>query len=84
MTAAISVVQTQIDNITMKEVDSVLKERGISISEAMRLVLLQIAKNKSFPFDDIVPNQETLDAMEEVENNHLLSYGSVDELLKDL
>ncbi|MBR1374802.1 MAG: type II toxin-antitoxin system RelB/DinJ family antitoxin [Cardiobacteriaceae bacterium] len=47
----------------------------------MRLVLLQIAKNKSFPFDDIVPNQETLEAIKEVENNHLLSYGSVDELV---
>ena len=84
MLSAMSTVQTQIDSTIKQEVDNILSERGISISDAMRLILMQIAKNKSFPFDDIVPNQETLDAMNEVENHQLLSFDSVDDLLKDL
>ncbi|MBO4576156.1 MAG: type II toxin-antitoxin system RelB/DinJ family antitoxin, partial [Neisseriaceae bacterium] len=41
MLSAMSVVQTQIDSTVKQEVDSVLSERGISISDAMRLILMQ-------------------------------------------
>ncbi len=54
---------------------------GLTMSEAVRLMMLHIAVGKTLPFEPFVPNAE---AMEAVERGELTTVGSVDELLSSL
>ena len=46
-----------------KEAESVLKELGLSTTEAIRLFYRQVALRKGLPFDVKIPNAETREAM---------------------
>ena len=40
-----------------------LAAMGLTISDAFRLLLTKVAQEKVFPFDPLIPNQETIEAM---------------------
>ena len=44
-----------------------LEAMGLSISDAIRLLMLRVADEKRLPFEVKVPNKETLAAMAELE-----------------
>lgn len=57
---------------------------GLTISEAIRLLLLRVAKEKQLPFAVKVPNATTAKAMKELEDGGGLCYRSVGEMFKDI
>jgi len=36
---------------------------GLSVSDAFRLLLTKVAKEKTFPFEPLIPNAKTIAAM---------------------
>jgi len=78
-----SIVRARIDAATKAEASIVLAGMGMSVSDAIRLMLTKVAREHTLPFD-IRPNAETVAAMEEARRGNLPSFASVSDLMADL
>ena len=79
-----TVVRARIDEKTKEEATAVLGAIGLTVSDAFRLMMVRVAAEKRLPFEPLVPNQETIDAMKAARRGELLEVGGVDDLLADL
>lgn len=82
--AANAVVRARIDERIKEEATVVLASMGLTVSDAFRMMLTRIAKEKALPFEPLVPSAETIAAMKEARRGRLKSFDSVDALLEDL
>jgi DNA-damage-inducible protein J len=64
--AANALVQTRIDGTIKEEAKVVLSAIGLTVSDAVRLMLTRVAREKALPFEPLVPNQKTIEAMKDV------------------
>ena len=55
-----TVVRARIDEQTKEEASVVLAAMGLTVSDAFRLLMVRIARDKALPFDPLAPNDETL------------------------
>jgi len=68
-----------------KRAEVILNGLGLNISSAVNLFLKQVINYRGIPFDLRLPNKETIDAMEDIENNRNLdSADTVDEMFKKI
>jgi len=58
-----AVVRACIDEHIKEEASIVLAAMGLSVSDAFRLLLTKVAKEKTFPFEPLIPNAKTIAAM---------------------
>ncbi|SEF03958.1 DNA-damage-inducible protein J [Rhizobiales bacterium GAS188] len=77
-------VRARIDTSTKERAADALEAMGLSISDAIRLLMLRIADERRLPFDVKVPNATTREAMSELEAGKGKSFASVDALIADL
>jgi DNA-damage-inducible protein J len=82
--ASNALVQTRIDGKVKEEASAVLAAMGLTVSDAVRLMLTRVAHDKALPFEPLIPNAETVAAMREARAGNLKSYDSVDALMADL
>ena len=62
-------VRARVDGNLKQEVEEILKEIGLSTSQAITLFLKRIKYEKGIPFELKVPNATTIQAMEEAKQN---------------
>jgi DNA-damage-inducible protein J len=67
-----------------EEAAAVLATIGLTVSDAFRLMMVRIAKDKALPFEPLVPNAETIEAMKAARRGELVTVGSPADLLKSL
>ena len=79
-----TVVRARIDQKTKDEAVAVLGTIGLTASDAFRLMMVRIAAEKRLPFEPLVPNAETIEAMRAARRGDLIPAGSVDDLMADL
>ena len=79
-----ALVQTRIDGTVKEEAAAVLKGMGLTVSDAVRLLLIRVAKDKTLPFDIRTPNPATHEAMAELERGDAAAFDGVDALMADL
>jgi DNA-damage-inducible protein J len=82
--ASDSVVRARIDTTTKEQATEALAAMGLSVSDAIRLLLVRVAADKEFPFPVKAPNAVTRKAMMELERNEGKRFASAEELFKDL
>ena len=82
--AANALVQTRINGIVKDEASAVLATMGLTVSDAVRLLLTRIAHDKALPFEPLRPNAETIAAMQEARTGKLASFDSIEALMADL
>ena len=82
--ASDSVVRARIARDVKDEATQVLGKMGLSVSDAIRLLLVRVAKEKALPFDVKVPNEETITAIEEARRGEGKNFASVADLMDDL
>jgi DNA-damage-inducible protein J len=58
-----TIVRAGIDGQVKEEAAAVLASIGLTVSDAFRLMMIRIAKDKALPFEPLVPNAETIEAM---------------------
>jgi DNA-damage-inducible protein J len=63
MMASNAVVRARIDERIKREAAAVLGAMGLTVSDAFRLMMVRIAREKALPFEPLVPNAETIAAM---------------------
>jgi DNA-damage-inducible protein J len=61
--AANALVQTRVDGAVKAEAAAVLEGIGLTVSDAVRLLLTRVARDKALPFELLTPNAETVAAM---------------------
>ena len=76
-----SVVRARIDGNIKVEAEAVLAAIGLTASDAFRMLMMRIAKEKMLPFTPLIPNEETIEAMRATRRGELVAAGSVDNLL---
>ena len=79
-----SIVRARIDEQIKKEAAAVLAAMGLTVSDAFRLMLVKIAKEKALPFEPLVPNEETIEAMKAARRGELVTVGPPGKLLARL
>ncbi len=81
-----AIVRARVDEKVRQEAAAVLDAVGLTFSEAFRLMMVRTATEKRLPFDPLplIPNAETVAAMEEARRGELVTVGDVDGLTADL
>ena len=79
-----TVVRARIDEKIKDEATAVLGSIGLTVSDAFRLMMVRIAAEKRLPFDPLVPDEETIEAMKAARRGDLVEVGGVDGLMIDL
>ena len=79
-----TVVRARIDEHVKAEASVVLASIGLTVSDAFRLMMMRIAKDKALPFEPLVPNAETIEAMKAARRGDLVTVGAPDKLLASL
>ena len=82
--AANAVVRARIDGSIKEEATAVLAAIGLTPSDAFRILMIRVAREKALPFAPLIPNEETIAAMKEARKGKLKSFASVDDLMADL
>lgn len=57
---------------------------GLTVSDALCLMMVRIAKDKALPFEPLVPNAETIEAMKAARRGDLVVVGCLDKLVGNL
>jgi DNA-damage-inducible protein J len=82
--AANALVQTRIDGAVKEEAATVLAAMGLTVSDAVRLMLTRIARDKVLPFELLTPNETTIAAMKEAREGKGKRFATVADLMTDL
>jgi DNA-damage-inducible protein J len=77
-------VHVRIDKRTKAKAAKALAAMGLSVSDAVRVLLTRVAAEKSLPFEVKAPNAATVAAMQEARKGALSSFRNVPDLLADL
>ena len=79
-----TVVRARIDSETKARAAEALQAMGLSVSDAIRLLLLRVADEKRLPFAVQGPNTTTVKAMKELDAGKGKRFDSAEELFQDL
>ena len=79
-----TVVRARIDGQIKEEAAAVLDAIGLTVSDAFRMLLTRIAKERALPFEPLVPNEETIQAMQEARAGRVRTAKSPDDLIAQL
>ena len=79
-----TVVRARIDSDTKTRATEALQAMGLSVSAAIRLLLLRVADEKRLPFAVQVPNVTTVKAIKELDEGKGRRFSGAEELFQDL
>ena len=77
-------VQARINGAIKEEAAAVLAAMGLTVSDAIRLLLTRVAREKALPFAPLIPNTVTIEAMKEARKGGLSQFDSVGAHMDDL
>ena len=81
---ATAMVHVRIDQRVKDKATKALAAMGMSVSDAVRMLLVRVAAEKALPFDVKVPNARTVKALQAADRGEGKRYSSPEALLKDL
>ena len=81
---AAEVVRARIDPVLKEEATAVLAKMGLSVSDAIRMMLVRVAAEHALPFDVRSPNRETEEALRAARKGEVTRVDSKAALMADL
>jgi DNA-damage-inducible protein J len=82
--ATTEMLHVRIDKRIKARASKTLASMGLSVSDAVRVLLTRVAAEKALPFEVKVPNVATAAAMREARKGGLRSFRDVSDLVADL
>ena len=79
-----AVIRARIDEKIKEEASAVLAAIGLTVSDAFRLMMIRIAAEKRLPFEPLIPNEETIEAMKAARHGDVVTVGDLHNLMADL
>jgi DNA-damage-inducible protein J len=83
-TAADTYVRARIDAETKERATAALDAMGLSVSDAIRLLMLRVADERRLPFEVKAPSKSSRQALAEIEAGKVKRFATVDDLMADL
>ncbi len=74
----------KLDPTVKQEAQEIFSQLGLTLGEAVNLFLNQVRLNKGLPFEVKIPNEETLKAMKDVQDNKDLVEMKLDDLITQM
>lgn len=84
MGTADTYVRARIDSETKARASDALAAMGLSVSDAIRLLMLRIADEHRLPFEIKAPSASSRQALAEIEAGKVQRFATVDDLMVDL
>jgi len=82
--AAAEVVRARINSELKIKASAVLSDMGLSVSDAIRLLMVRVVSDGALPFDVRVPNAETRAAMRDAQEGKVIRTKDVASLMAEL
>ena len=79
-----TMVHVRVDEKVKEEASATLAKMGISVSDAVRMMLVRVATEKALPFEVRVPNATTVRAMQSADKKRGKRFRTAKELFEDL
>jgi DNA-damage-inducible protein J len=79
-----AIVRARVNEEIKEEATIVLSEIGLTLSDAFRMLVIRIAREKALPFEPLVPNAKTIEAIKVARRGNLITASSLDNLLTEL
>ena len=79
-----AVVRARVNEKVKEDAGAVLASMGLTVSDAFRMLLVRIATEKALPFDPLIPNEETIEAMKAARRGEFTTVGKPEDLLASL
>lgn len=79
-----AVVCARIDEHIKEEATVVLAAMGLTVSDAFRIMLTRVARERALPFEPLAQNAVTIEAMKQARRGGLKSFSTVEDLMADL
>ena len=57
---------------------------GLTVSDAVRLLLTRVAQDKTLPFEPLIPNETTIQAMKDARAGKVTKVANLEALFNDL
>lgn len=84
MPTANTYVRARIDSDTKDRAAEALEAMGLSVSDAIRLLMVRVANERRLPFDVKAPNATTRSAVAELEAGEGERFDSLDDLMANV
>lgn len=81
---ATTMVHIRVDDKVKEKAAKTLAEMGLSVSDAVRMLLVRVAAENALPFEVRVPNPTTVRAMKAAERRRGKRFKTATALFKDL
>lgn len=78
------VVQARINKEIKEEASVVLASLGLTVSDAIRIILTKVAHEKSFPAELLISNKETLQSIKDAEEGKVYTAHTLDDFFKEM
>ena len=82
--ASVEMVRARIDAELKRDATAALASMGLTVSDAIRLMLVRVATEKALPFEIRTPNATTQAALDAAERGEVTNVESFDALLANL
>ena len=82
--AATEMVHVRVEKRIKMQASKTLAAMGLSVSDAVRVLLTRVAKERALPFEVKIPNPATAAAIQEARRGGLRSFKNVEDLMTDL
>lgn len=82
--AGSAIIHTPVDADIERKAAAVLAEMGLTVAEAVSLMLKRVAVDGALPFEPFAPNAVTVAAMRDAHTGGLKRFDSVAELMAEL
>jgi len=84
MMGANAVVRARIDEHLKEQAAAVLAAMGLTVSDAFRLMMVRIAEEGQLPFEPLIPNAETIEAIKAARRGELVTVRPDEDLIASL
>jgi DNA-damage-inducible protein J len=82
--ATSAMVHVRVDETVKADATATLAEMGLSVSDAVRMMLVRVAAEKALPFEVRTPNAVTVRAMKAADKGKGKRFKTAEALFKDL
>ncbi len=82
--ATTTMIHVRVDEQVKAKAAANLAAMGLSVSDAVRMLLVRVATEQALPFEIRAPNAETITAIQELEAGGGTRFESVEALMADL
>ena len=79
-----AVVRARIDEQIKEEASAVLAAMGLTVSDALRMMLTRVAREQALPFQPLTPNAATVKAMQDARGGKTTKHKTLESLMADL